>query len=133
MERVSGIGGFFFRARDPDALGRWYAENLGVDLVPTSYDEAPWWQEAGPTVFEPFDAESDFFAREQSWMLNFRVRDLDAIAEQLRAAGAAVEVDPELFPNGRFASTKDPEGNPIQLWEPIAEDRARDTTSDSQG
>lgn len=54
MERVTGIGGVFFRARDPEALGRWYAEQLGVTLTPKSYDEACWWQERGPTVFNPF-------------------------------------------------------------------------------
>jgi glyoxylase I family protein len=121
MERVTGIGGLFFRARDPLALGRWYADNLGIDVPPPTYDDEPWRQEAGPTVFAPFSADTDFFARdEQSWMVNFRVRDLDAMAEQLRAAGSEVEIDPEEYPNGRFARLADPEGNPIQLWEPAA-------------
>jgi predicted enzyme related to lactoylglutathione lyase len=133
MERVTGIGGFFFRARDADALRRWYADNLGVDLTPTSYDERPWWQEAGPTVFEAFEEKADFFGTEKPWVMNFRVRDLDAIAEQLRAAGADVEIDPQDYPNGRFASTADPEGNPIQLWEPTADELARSTASETQG
>jgi glyoxylase I family protein len=132
MERVTGIGGLFFRARDPLALGRWYANNLGVDVPPPTYDDEPWRQEAGPTVFAPFSADTDFFGRdEQSWMINFRVRDLDAMAEQLRAAGSEVEIDPEKYPNGRFARLADPEGNPIQLWEPAA-DSLEPTTSDSQ-
>jgi predicted enzyme related to lactoylglutathione lyase len=118
VERVTGIGGFFFRARDPDALRRWYADQLGVDPTPTSYDEEPWTQEAGPTAFEAFDAEGDFFGTDKPWVINFRVRDLDAMVEQLRAAGSEVEVDPETYPIGRFASTNDPEGNPIQLWQP---------------
>ena len=118
MERVTGIGGFFFRARDADALRYWYADNLGVDLTPTSYGEEPWRQEAGPTVFEAFDADADFFGTDKPWVINFRVRDLDAMVEQLRSAGSEVEIDPETYPNGRFASTTDPEGNPIQLWEP---------------
>jgi glyoxylase I family protein len=121
VERVTGIGGFFFRALDADALRNWYADNLGVDLTPTSYDERPWWQQAGPTVFEAFAADADFFGTEKPWVINFRVRDLDAMVEQLRAAGAEVEIDPETYPNGRFASTTDPEGNPIQLWEPMPE------------
>jgi glyoxylase I family protein len=122
MERVTGIGGVFFRARDPLALGRWYADHLGIDVPPATYDERPWWQEAGPTVFAPFSADTDFFGRdEQTWMINLRVRDLDAMAEQLRAAGIEIEIDPEPYPNGRFARLADPEGNPIQLWEPAAE------------
>ena len=74
---VTGIGGVFFRARDPAALARWYANHLGIDPVPASYEERPWWQQQGPTVFSPFPADSDAFGRpEQAWMLNLRVRDL---------------------------------------------------------
>ena len=130
LERVIGIGGFFFRARDALALRQWYTEHLGVDPSPTSYTERAWWQEGGPTVFEPFSADGDFFSRGRSWMINFRVRDLDAMVEQLRAAGTEVEVDPDLYPNGRFATTSDPEGNPIQLWEPTPD--ALESTPDSQ-
>ncbi len=116
---MNGIGGLFFRARDPDALARWYDENLGVTITPKSYDEPPWMQEAGETVFAPFEQDSEFFERpEQQWAVNFRVTDLDAMAAQLREAGSDVEIDPEEYPNGRFASTRDPEGNPIQLWQP---------------
>jgi glyoxylase I family protein len=119
MERVTGIGGLFFRARDPDALARWYADHLGIDPAPTSYEERPWWQQQGPTVLSPFPADSDAFGRlEQTWMLNLRVRDLDAMVAQLRAAGIEVTPDPQTYPNGRFAGTADPQGNPIQLWEP---------------
>jgi catechol 2,3-dioxygenase-like lactoylglutathione lyase family enzyme len=119
MERVTGIGGLFFRARDPAALARWYADHLGIDPVPASYEERPWWQQEGPTAFSPFPADSDAFGRpEQAWMLNLRVRDLDAMVAQLSAAGVEVTVDPQTYPIGRFAITADPEGNPIQLWEP---------------
>jgi glyoxylase I family protein len=119
MERVTGIGGLFFRARDPDALARWYADHLGIDPVPTSYDQRPWWQQQGPTAFAPFPADTDSFGRpEQAWKLNLRVRDLDAMIAQLRAAGIEVTPDPQTYPNGRFASTADLEGNPIELWEP---------------
>ncbi len=120
MEKVSGIGGLFFRARDPKALGEWYETNLGVKRVPDNYDEPPWSQEAGHTVFAPFSQDTEYFGRpEQQWMINFRVRDLDAMVAQLEAAGNQVEVDPENYPNGRFALVHDPEGNPIQLWEPL--------------
>ena len=119
MEKVTGIGGVFFHARDADVLARWYAEHLGIDPPPATYDESPWWQTAGPTVFVGMPAESELFERpEQSWAINFRVADLDAMVEQLRSAGVVVDVDPEAYPYGRFASTRDPEGNPIQLWEP---------------
>jgi glyoxylase I family protein len=119
MERVTGIGGLFFRARDPEMLQDWYYSHLGITLTPTSYDEAPWRQEAGPTVFAPFPETTDYFgAPHQAWMVNFRVRSLAAITAQLTAAGVTVVVDPEEYPNGRFARLHDPEGNPIELWEP---------------
>lgn len=123
MERVHGIGGFFFRARDPKALAVWYDRHLGVKLTPTDYGLEPWRQQAGPTVFEPFSEETTYFGRrEQMWMINFRVRDLVAMVAQLRAAGIEVEVDPEEYPNGWFARLNDPEGNPIQLWQPGGSD-----------
>jgi glyoxylase I family protein len=119
MEKVTGIGGLFFRARDPEALGRWYHEHLGITPVPSSYEGSPWQQEAGPTVFAPFPDATDYFGKAgQAWMVNLRVRDLDAMAAQLRAAGIAIEIDPQQYPNGRFARLHDPEGNPIELWEP---------------
>ena len=117
--RSTGIGGLFFRAKDPEALARWYETHLGVRPVPKSYEESPWRQEAGATVFAPFPSDTDYFGRpEQQWMVNFRVRDLDAMATQLRAAGITVDIDPTAYPNGRFAHLDDPEGNRIELWEP---------------
>lgn len=119
MEKVDGIGGLFFRAREPKALAVWYSEHLGVGLTPTDYNQPAWRQEAGETVFEPFAFDTQYFGRpEQQWMLNFRVRDLAAMVKQLESAGIAVEVDIEEYPNGFFARLQDPEGNPIQLWQP---------------
>ncbi len=119
MERVTGIGGLFFRSQDPAALAAWYERHLGITPVPLTYGEPAWHQEAGTTVFAAFDAETDHFGRpEQQWMVNFRVRDLDAMVAQLRGDGLAVEVDAEVYPNGRFARVHDPEGNPVELWEP---------------
>ena len=119
MEKVTGIGGLFFRAHDPTALGRWYQQHLGISLTPSSYEESVWQQEAGPTVFNPFAETSNYFGdAHKVWMVNFRVRDLDRMAAQLRAAGIAVEIDPKSYPNGRFARLHDPEGNPIELWQP---------------
>lgn len=125
MERVTGIGGLFFRAHDPEALASWYETHLGVSSVPADYDHSPWQQQAGPTAFAPFPSDTDYFGKPaQTWMVNFRVRDLDAIANQLRAAGIAVKIDPENYPNGRFGRLADPEGNPIELWEPIENSKA---------
>ncbi len=123
MERVTGIGGVFFRARDPEVLARWYATHLGVDPAPESYDVSSWWQQAGPTVFAAMPAESDHFGSPaHSWSINFRVADLEAMVGQLRVVGIAVAVDPEQYPNGTFASLHDPEGNAVQLWEPAGAD-----------
>jgi predicted enzyme related to lactoylglutathione lyase len=120
MERVDGIGGVFFKAADASALSAWYAEHLGVNAPPDSYDAAVWTQEAGPTVFAPFGPENAAspYLGPTGWGINFRVRDLDAMVSQLRAAGVEVDVDTEIYPNGRFAQVTDPEGNAVQLWEP---------------
>jgi glyoxylase I family protein len=119
MEKVTGIGGLFFRAHDPKALGSWYQQHLGVSLTPSSYEEPVWEQEAGPTVFGPFPETSDYFGdAHKVWMVNFRVRDLDKMAAQLRTAGIEIKIDPKSYPNGRFARLYDPEGNPIELWQP---------------
>ncbi len=116
---VTGIGGFFFRANDPSAMNLWYKENLGIDLVPSDYNQKPWAQEAGTTVFAAFPKDTEYFGdKKQGWMINFRVRNLDAMVAQLRFSGIDVTVDPENHPNGRFARLHDPEGNPIELWEP---------------
>jgi glyoxylase I family protein len=123
MEKVTGIGGLFFRAHDPKALARWYQQHLGVSLIPTSYEDSPWQQEAGPTAFAPFAETSNYFGdAHKVWMVNFRVRDLDKMASQLQAAGIEVKMDPQSYPNGRFARLHDPEGNPIELWQPKVPD-----------
>ncbi len=119
MEKVPGIGGFFFRARDPQALAKWYERHLGIDPVPGDYDTAPWHQEAGDTIFAPYEDVSDMLnGAERSFMLNFRIRDLDAMIAQLEASGITVKRDPESYPNGCFAWLNDPEGNPVELWQP---------------
>lgn len=125
-QKVLGIGGFFFRANNAGSLGRWYEKHLGIALAPSSYDQQPWHQEEGPTVFAPFPDTTNYFgARDRVWMINFRVRDLDAMVGQLRANGITVDVDPTVYPNGRFARLHDPEGNPIELWEPKIGDNAK--------
>lgn len=120
QEKVTGIGGFFFRASDPKMLTKWYADHLGIATVPMSKDDQPWRQEAGTCAFQPFPEKTKYFGdMSKQWMLNFRVRSMDRMVAQLQAAGITVEVDPKTYPNGKFASLHDPEGNPIQLWEPL--------------
>src|SRR5262245_28560248 len=101
QQQITGIGGLFFRAKDPTSLAQWYKDNLGISLIPQDYSQQPWSQEAGPTAFAPFPADTDYFGKtEQQWMINFRVRDLDAMTEQLRTAKIDVKIDPETYPNG---------------------------------
>ena len=119
MERVAGIGGIFFRSKNLEKLAAWYCECLSVDLAPMDYNTSPWNQETGPTVFAPFPEETDYFGDpHQAWIINFRVHDLDTMIAQLESKGVDVKVDPETYPNGRFDRIHDPEGNPVELWEP---------------
>lgn len=112
---VTGIGGLFFRSRDPEARAAWYRDHLGIEAGHTGI----WQQEAGMTVFAPFPADSDYFNADQSFMLNLRVTELDQLATSLEAAGIAVERRPGWDTDyGRFARIHDPEGLPIELWEP---------------
>lgn len=116
MQKVLGIGGVFFRAKDPEALSSWYTDHLGIDIA-----DAVWQQSSGPTVFCPFKHDTEYFGRrEQQWMINFRVADLDAMVSQLQSRGIDVEMRPDEWDSevGRFARVYDPEGNPIELWEP---------------
>lgn len=118
MQKVLGIGGFFFRSKDPEALARWYQDTFGIITVGESYDDPCWVQKEGTTVFAPFKQDTGYFRDPaKQWMINFRVADLGKMAAQLRAAGIEVEVDEEVYSNGLFAFLQDPEGNPIQLWE----------------
>lgn len=120
MQKVLGFGGLFFRSDDPKALAKWYQTHLGIDPVPGDYDTPCWRQQAGETVFAPFDRVTEYFGNaEKQFMLNFRVQDLEAMIAQLQEAGIEVRRDPESpYPNGSFAWLNDPEGNPIELWEP---------------
>jgi predicted enzyme related to lactoylglutathione lyase len=116
---VTGIGGVFFRAKDPDALTEWYKTHFGVTMQ--GYE--PWQQAAGPTVFMPFSSSTDHWPAGKQWMINFRVDDLDATLLKLKEAGVAVKTDPawDSPEAGRFARVEDPEGNSIELWEPPVE------------
>jgi predicted enzyme related to lactoylglutathione lyase len=135
VERAVGIGGFFFRAKDPALLTRWYRDMLGIATYPpaTAGDPDSWWQSAGPTVWSAFAADTDYFGRpDQQCMINLRVRDLDAMRAQLKAAGAVVLDQVEAMDGiGRFGWVEDPEGNRVELWEPAPEALARVDPPDS--
>ena len=117
--KVTGIGGVFFRAKDPTALSAWYEKYLGINGM-------MWAQEQGPTAFVPFPADTDYFGNDsQNFMLNFRVDDLDNMLNELRANNVRIVKDVEEQAGvGRFASVEDPEGNRIELWEPQTEQTA---------
>ena len=116
-ERVTGIGGVFFRARDPEALRDWYAQHLGMEME--DYGTTFTAEGGDHTVWAPFAADTEYFgAVEQQLMVNFRVRDLDAMLDQLRAAGVAVYDQVHELEFGRFGWAVDVEGNRFELWEP---------------
>ena len=91
----------------------------GHQSRPEEHGHAPWVTESGVTVFGPFAADTDYFAADKAFMLNFRVADLDAMIAQLKSAGIAVSHESEMGGIGRFARIHDPEGNAIELWEPV--------------
>lgn len=113
---VTGIGGFVFRAKDPNALRDWYITHLGVG----SEAHGAWDTQAGPSVFAPLREDTGAIPDGRDWMLNLRVDDLDGLCESLRVAGIEVVTNPDWDAPGvgRFARIVDPEGNPVDLWEP---------------
>ena len=115
MAKAVGIGGVFFRAAQTEKLAEWYEAALGIPKEPGA-----WQQETGVTVFAPFPQNSDYFALDRTHMLNFRVDDLDALLAHLEKLGIETETRPDEWDSeiGRFARIHDPEGNPIELWEP---------------
>jgi predicted enzyme related to lactoylglutathione lyase len=123
---VLGMGGYFFRAKDPVALKAWYREHLqvgggcGKDEKGES-NEWVWFAGGGPMVFEPFKEGSDYFRADRTSMINLRVSDLDGLLEGLRAAGIEISREETMEGVGRFARVHDPEDNPIELWEPEAQ------------
>jgi predicted enzyme related to lactoylglutathione lyase len=127
MKRVTGIGGIFFRARDPQTLGKWYHEHLGIEpedfgghIFKWRYRENP--EQVGSTVWSPFPHDTTYFgSKDQTFMINYRVENLDTVLEALKAEGVQVDEKVEELPFGRFTWITDPEGNRIELWEPTNE------------
>jgi len=128
MERVTGIGGVFLRAKDPAALFAWYRDHLGIDPAFDGGTVFPWHDPADPgdappgtTTWALFPADTTYFGSlGQAAMVNYRVRDLDAMLAQLRVAGAVVDEHVEVMEYGRFGWAVDPEGDRFELWEPAA-------------
>ncbi|UNZ00023.1 VOC family protein [Zhouia spongiae] len=125
-KRVTGIGGFFFKADDPDNLKHWYKERLGIptDQYGWSFtwrkDDTP--NERAITQWSPFDAATDYFKPSQKqFMFNFRVENLEQLLEVLKEEGVTVVGEIESYSYGKFGWVLDPEGNKIELWEPIDE------------
>src|SRR5262245_31462389 len=118
MEQVVGIGGVFFKARDPRALAAWYREHLGVP-VEGNQTYGAFTSSGEQTVWSLFPADTSYFGPNSgSCMVNYRVRNLDAMLAQLRAVGAKVDDRVEDYEYGRFGWASDPEGNRFELWEP---------------
>lgn len=126
MKKVTGIGGVFFKCEDPDKMREWYAENLG--MITTQYGAPFEWRQAenpeksGYTSWSTFSKKSTYFApSEKEFMINYRVADLAGLLEELRKDGVPIVGEIEEFEYGKFAHIMDPEGNKIELWEPIDE------------
>ena len=119
-QRVTGIGGVFFKSRDAEALSRWYADRLGVPWKAGEGAIFPWDDPQGMTVWSAFSADTRYFDPSPSpFMINFRVKDLDALLAQLAAEGVKIDPKREDYGYGRFAWIYDPEGNKIELWQPL--------------
>lgn len=124
MKRVTGLGGIFFKSKDPEKLSAWYEKHLGLKAHPPAPVRFPWREANDPrrtgyTVFAPFPADTKYFEPSQaSFMLNFRVANLDALLDSLREEGVTVDPKIEDYEYGRFGWILDPDGNRIELWEP---------------
>ncbi len=123
MRRVTGIGGVFFKARDPKALAEWYRVHLGLAVEPWGGSALRWADDpqvdGGTTVWSPFAADTGYFAPSSaSFMVNYRVDDLHALLAQLRADGCQVDEKVDESEYGKFGWVVDPDGNKLELWEP---------------
>ncbi|HZQ06765.1 MAG TPA: VOC family protein [Anaerolineae bacterium] len=124
MERVTGIGGIFFKSQDPEKVKAWYQAHLGIEPSPDGTPIFEWRERENPdalatTVWAPFPSDTQYFEPSRApFMLNYRVRNLDAMLAQLRAAGVTVDDKIEDSEFGRFGWAMDLEGNRFELWEP---------------
>lgn len=120
MGKTVGVGGVFLKANDPKKLSAWYAEHLGIPLQDGGALAFDGPESMGMTVFAHFPESTKYFGEgSQQAMINFRVDDLDGLLGQLAAAGVRVDPNREEYDYGRFAWIWDPEGNRVELWEPL--------------
>ena len=130
MARVTGIGGVFFKSRnDSGALVAWYQKHLGLSLSSFGGAVLRWPDDKGPdnglTVWHVADKDSKWFSpSDSSFMINYRVDDLDELIAQLRADGVEIVQGPDSDDNGKFAWIMDPDGNKVELWQPLAADES---------
>jgi predicted enzyme related to lactoylglutathione lyase len=124
MARVTGIGGVFFKSKgDPKALAAWYRDHLGVEIKSFGGAVFRWPQDPGPdkgaTAWMLAASDSKWFGpSESSFMINYRVDDLDGLIAHLEKSGVKLQQGPESHENGKFAWVMDPDGNKVELWEP---------------
>lgn len=124
MARITGIGGVFFKAKgDEKALAAWYHEHLGMPFEAWGGSVLQWpddtAEDKGATVWHVAKPGTDWFAPSaSSFMINYRVDDMDGILERLKKGGVPIHKGPESHENGRFAWVIDPDGNKVELWEP---------------
>jgi predicted enzyme related to lactoylglutathione lyase len=126
MKKVTGIGGIFFKTKDPKKISDWYGDNLGLVINPYGsvfeFRQGALPDKKGYTVWSPFKDDTDYFApSEEPFMVNYRVADLNALIEDLRGKGVKIVGEIEEFEYGKFAHILDPEGRKIELWEPVDE------------
>lgn len=132
-KKATGIGGVFLRANDVDQMKSWYEDHLGIPQGPYG-SSFTWLPRSKPdqvafTNWSFFKQDSDYYPQEQKVMINFRVENLEQMIAQMREAGVTIAGEIETFEYGKFAWVVDPEGNKIELWEPI--DKAFDADGDS--
>lgn len=121
MKRAIGIGGIFFKSQNPKELAAWYEKHLGIQFGGNTYTAFPFQEkEKGAIVFSFFGADTDYFQpSEKEFMLNLRVENLHELLEALRSEGVHVFDKTEEYDYGKFGWILDPEGNKIELWEPL--------------
>lgn len=125
MARVTGIGGVFFKAKDPEALAAWYRDHLGMPMHPQYGCAIIQWEQdsrpdGGQTVWSLAKSDTDWFKpSESSFMINYRVDDMAGLVEKLNSAGIAIVKGPDTDFNGIFTWILDPEGNKVELWQPM--------------
>jgi catechol 2,3-dioxygenase-like lactoylglutathione lyase family enzyme len=128
MKRVTGLGGLFFKAKDPNAMYEWYQKHLGIQAEPNGSGAMFHWRDAadpektGLTIWSIFPQTTKYFDPSPApFMMNFRVENLAELLKALREEGVAIDPKVEEHDYGKFAWITDPEGNRIELWEPPAE------------